>query len=431
MKKNCLILLCLLFITTAHAQDNKYNIVFKPDQTTLEESQKNEINFIASRLMEGESIMLYPLAYDSIMDIYKFTASSKIQAQAIADYATSIGFQTTGFPRNFPSGYSGMSVGVGLRFNKTPLASANFGLFPEKPSQFFVINPLKDTMIIGNEGTKLLFKAGSLLSTKKVQIELKEFYQLGDYIKSGLPTVSNGQMLQTGGSIYLNATENDAPKKTVGINQNLGIQADFTLGKNDTSMQVFIKDPAKPNQLNWILPNRRIKKSTYEVTETVLDAEGMVISEETFHSKEEWDKHLADKEKKRKEAEKAEAIKAETAQKMDSKLKIYNLGYINCDKFYSEPTIPLMVSADNKYNAQYYVVYTDIRGVMKGETNSGSVNFGSIAKNREALLIAISIVDKQAYFFKCKIGLGGKLEKKVALNPIEDNILNQELSVLK
>ncbi|MFM6983870.1 MAG: hypothetical protein ACKOXF_07040 [Chitinophagaceae bacterium] len=86
-----------------------------------------------------------------------------------------------------------MSVGVGLRFIKTPLASANFGLFPEKPSQFFVIDPLKDTLIIGKEGTRLLFKKGSLMSTKKVQIELKEFYQLGDYIKSGLATVSNGK----------------------------------------------------------------------------------------------------------------------------------------------------------------------------------------------------------------------------------------------
>jgi hypothetical protein len=93
--------------------------------------------------------------------------------------------------------------------------------------------------------------------------------------------------------------------------------------------------------------------------------------------------------------------------------------------------MPLMVLADSKYNAQYYVVYSDIRGVMKGETNAGSVNFGSVAKNREAVLIAVSIVDKQAYFFKCKLGPGGKLEKKIALSPVEDNFLNQELALLK
>lgn len=429
MINKCLILLCQLSATAMLAQDNKYNIVFKSEQTTLGEQQKKEINFIASRLMEGESIILYPLAYDSINDIYRFTTSSKMQAQAIAEYANSIGFQTTGIPRNFPSGYSGMSIGVALKFAQTPLAKGN-GLFPEKPSQFFIINPLKDTMIIGNEGTKLLFKAGSLLSTKKVQIELKEYYALGDYIKSSLPTVSNGQMLQTGGSIYLNATENDASKKTVGINQQLGIQADFTLGKNDTNMQIFIKDPGSKEH-NWILPGRKISKTSYEITETVLDTEGKIISEETFHSKEAWEKHLAEKEKKRKEAAKAEAIKVETAQKMDSKLKIYNLGYINCDKFYDEPTMPLMVAADKTFNAQYYLVYTDIRGVMKGEANSGVVQFGSVAKKREAVLVAVSFVDKQAYFFKCKLGAGGKLEKKIALSPVEESFLNQEMALLK
>ncbi|MFM6983871.1 MAG: hypothetical protein ACKOXF_07045 [Chitinophagaceae bacterium] len=70
MINKCLILLCQLSATALLAQDNKYNIVFKPEQTTLGEQQKKEINFIASRLMEGESILLYPLAYDSIMDIY-------------------------------------------------------------------------------------------------------------------------------------------------------------------------------------------------------------------------------------------------------------------------------------------------------------------------------------------------------------------------
>ncbi|MFM6983869.1 MAG: hypothetical protein ACKOXF_07035 [Chitinophagaceae bacterium] len=239
------------------------------------------------------------------------------------------------------------------------------------------------------------------------------------------------KMLQTGGSLYLNATENDASKKTVKIQPQIGVQVDFTIGKSDTSMQVFIKDPAKPNQLNWILPNRRVSKTSWEITETVLDADGNIVSEETFHSKEAWDKHLEEKEKERKAIAKAAEIKAETSKKMDSKLKIYDLGYINCDKFYDEPTMPLIVTADNKYNAQYYLVYTDIRGVMKGEPNAGSVHFGSVAKNREAILIAVSIVDKQSYFFKCKLGAGGKLEQKIALNPVDENLLNQELAVLK
>ena len=438
MRNPSLILIFSFFASGLFAQEQKYNIVFKPEQTAMGEQQKKELNFIASRLMEGESVLLYPLAYDSLVDVYKFTSQAKLQAQAISEYANSIGFVTTGFPHNFPSGYSGMSVGIVLKFTKPidPSTLANNGakgqgLFPEKPSQYFLINPLKDTLIVGKEGTRLLFKAGCLLSTKKVQIELKEYYQLGDYIKSALPTVSNGQMLQTGGSIYLDARENDANKKQVKINPQIGVQVDFTLGKNDADMQVFIKDPRTPNALNWILPSRRVTRESWEITETVLDADGKVVSEQKFNSKEEWDKHLEEKERKKKEMAKAAEIKETTRQKMDSKLQIYDLGYINCDKFYNEPTLPLIVAADAKYNAQYYVVYTDIRGVLKGESHNGTVTFGSLAKNREAVLIAVSFVDKQAYFFKCKIGIGGKLEQKIALSPMEESALNQELALLK
>jgi len=438
MKHLTLSIFILAFVQLTWAQEQKYNIVFKPTEVLMGEKQKSDINFVASHLMDGETIMFYPLAYDSIYDRYTFSNNAKLQAAALAEYASSIGFQMQGMPRNFPSPYSGLSVGVILKYMRPidPNAVAALkprlnGLFPEKPSQFFLINPLKDTIIIGNEGTILYFKAGCLLSNKKVQIELKEFYVLGDYIKSGLPTVSNGQMLQTGGSMYLNAHENDAAKKQVKIDPKIGLGVDFTLGKSDNDMQVFIKDPRSPNELNWILPSKRTVRESWEMTETVLDAEGNVISETTYKSKEEWEKHLKEEKLKKIERDKKAAIKAETSSKMDGKLQVYDLGYINCDKFYDEPTMPLFVSIDEKFTAEYYLVYTDIRGVMKGDVSGPKVGFGSIAKNREAYLIGVSYVDKQAYYFKCSIGVGGKLTQKVALKPVEEKFLNQELALLK
>ena len=115
---------------------------------------------------------------------------------------------------------------------------------------------------------------------------------------------------------------------------------------------------------------------------------------------EEWEKHLKEEKLKKIERDKKAAIKAETSSKMDGKLQVYDLGYINCDKFYDEPTMPLFVSIDEKFTAEYYLVYTDIRGVMKGDVSGPKVGFGSIAKNREAYLIGVSYVDKQAYYFK-------------------------------
>jgi hypothetical protein len=440
--KNTLFTVVLSFsLTSVLAQEQKYNIYFEPGQKTMADKQKKSINEIAAQLTEGTNVIFYPLAYDSINDIYRYTANAREQASAIAAYAATVGFELKGIPRNFPSSYSGLSYSVIMKYSKPAVPGDKPGLaqlpkgikdhYPEKPSQYFLIDPLRDTMIVGNEGTKLLFKGGSLLSNKKVQIELKEFYRLEDYIKSGLPTVSNGVMIQTGGSIYLNARENDAGKRQVPINPQVGVGVDFTLGKTDTAMQIFIKDPRSPNQLNWILPPKTTKRESFKATEIVYGPDNEIISKKQFNSKEEWEQHLKDEEEKEKEIQKKAAIRQETNNKMDSKLQIYNLGYINCDKFYNEPLMVLTVPADQKVSAEYYLVYTDIRGVMKGEVNGQSVNFSSVAKNRRAVLIAVCFIDKQAYYFKGMVGPGGKLESKVALLPVEESFLNQQLALLK
>lgn len=442
----------IVFLSSAAAQEHKYNVIFEKGQTVLSDKQKKEINFVASRLTEGETVMFYPLAYDSIYEVYKYTANSKEQAAAIAEYGVTVGFQLIGTPRNFPSSYSGLSTGVIMKYIRlmgpdslklTPqLAGGIQGHYPEKPSQFFVIDPLRDTIIIGNEGTRLYFKAGCLLTKKKVQVELKEFYKLEDYIKNGLPTVSNGKMIQTGGSIYLNAKENDAAKKQVNINPEKGVGVDFTIGKDDAGMEIFIKDPRSTNELNWILPPKRRVVETWQMTEIVYGPGGKVISEKKFNSKEEWEKHVKDEEAKEKarkekaaleekERKEKEKIKEETNTKMDGKLQIYNLGYINCDKFPDEPMIPLMVKADEKVTAEYYLVYTDVRGVMKGYVSGDQVSFGSVAQNRQAILIAVCFIGKQAYYYKGSVGAGGKLSGKVALAPVEESFLNQQLALLK
>jgi len=417
---------------------NSFNIVFESNQTTITDKQKTSINNAAKKLSIGVRATFYPLAYDSISDIYRFTHLSPQQASAIAEYATTIGFKLIGTPRNFPSAYSGMSVSVVMQYiqkiqtdsatNATlaPLLNTPItNYFTPKPSQFFVINPLKDTVLFGNEGTKMVFKAGSLLSKKPIEIELKEFYSMGDYIKNGLQTTSNGRYIQTGGSIYLNARENDGAKKQVSVNQNIGIGLDFTIGKNDTAMQIFIKDPKSPNEINWILPKKRTVTEHWEMNEIVYDANGKVISKKTY-SKEEW----AQKVKEDEEKKKAQEIKEKTSSIMDTKLTTYDLGYINCDRFLNETLDNITLDADTKIPGEYYIVYSDIRGVMKGNVNNNKINFNSISTTKTAIIIGVSFIGKQAYFFKSLLN-GGKLSNnKIELKPIDESSLNEELKLL-
>lgn len=80
---------------------------------------------------------------------------------------------------------------------------------PVKNSQFFYINSSSDTTIIGNEGTKITFKANTfdISNKEKIKIELKEFYKRSDLALSNLTTITNDEkLLETGGMIFLEAT---------------------------------------------------------------------------------------------------------------------------------------------------------------------------------------------------------------------------------
>ncbi|MDT8413325.1 MAG: energy transducer TonB [Vicingaceae bacterium] len=80
---------------------------------------------------------------------------------------------------------------------------------PVKKSQFFFIDSSKDTVIIGNEGTKITFKANTfdIPNKEKIKIELKEFYKRSDHALSNLTTITNDRrLLETGGMVFLEAT---------------------------------------------------------------------------------------------------------------------------------------------------------------------------------------------------------------------------------
>lgn len=452
MKALTTFLLATISFINCQAQLNNYIVVFKPDQTTIEDSQKSQITDIVKNLKVNAKISIYPLAHDPKQDLYYFSKKAGEQAKAIGEYAKTLGFEVIGMPRNFPSGYSGFSVSVNLRYaNPVALETEevtpelpDVGLnehYPDKNSQFFIINPKRDTVVYGDEGTKLLFMAGSLDADKDVKIELKEFYKLDDYLKNGLQTVSNGNTLASGGSIYIDAHENDSKGKQVKVNKDIGIGVDFTNGKNDTAMKIFIKDP-RQQEFNWILPPTRTVSQSWSMTEITYDPYGKIIDKKVFNSKEEWEKHLKDKaakaelEARKKEAdrlkaEKEASIRRETNLKMESNLKIYNLGYINCDKFMDEPLINFIVNADTSRAAEYFLIYPEINSVLKGNTDGNKVYFSRISKIREAILIAVCFIGKQAYFFKCKIGQNGKLNSRVILAPVSESFVNEQLAALK
>lgn len=85
-------------------------------------------------------------------------------------------------------------------------------------SQFHNINANRDTVFYGTDGTEIIYTANSLMNAdgklyKGTAIfELKEVTNLETMIRSGLTTTSDGEIIESGGMVYLQPTDQEANK---------------------------------------------------------------------------------------------------------------------------------------------------------------------------------------------------------------------------
>jgi len=108
----------------------------------------------------------------------------------------------------------------------------------------------KDTLIKTKQGIIVRIPAGSLQSTGSnvVELEIKEATTVGDMIRSGIATQSNGNPLTSAGTIFINVVGEDQ----VRINKPIYIAMPTLL--IDDSMKLFKGELDDDSNMNWIEP---------------------------------------------------------------------------------------------------------------------------------------------------------------------------------
>ena len=77
------------------------------------------------------------------------------------------------------------------------------------PEQGFTIDPSTDNVIKGEKGTQIFIPANALrfpdgtAPTGKVNVELKEFFSISDFVSNSLSTTSDSFLLETAGMLYV------------------------------------------------------------------------------------------------------------------------------------------------------------------------------------------------------------------------------------
>jgi hypothetical protein len=117
------------------------------------------------------------------------------------------------------------------------------------------IDPTKDNVIKGKNGTVIYISANSLVNGNGIPIsslttiELKEHHSIADYITSNLQTIHNNDILQTQGMIYFTAKTRDGV--TVKIDKAKPIRIEFALYERISEAKIFTGKRDENGNLNW------------------------------------------------------------------------------------------------------------------------------------------------------------------------------------
>ncbi|MFN8415689.1 MAG: cytochrome c [Cytophagaceae bacterium] len=136
----------------------------------------------------------------------------------------------------------------------------------ELPEQKYKVNILKDTILTTLNGAKITIKAGTLKNdeSNEVTLLLKEAYTPEQILKSGLTTMSDGQLLSSGGMFNLVPES----KKTMIAS---AIQIEVPTANVNPNMQLFKGQLSSSGEMNWTNP--QVIKDNEEKLKVVSEGE--------------------------------------------------------------------------------------------------------------------------------------------------------------
>ncbi len=160
----------------------------------------------------------------------------------------------TAFTRSNTAGNSAM------RNNADQLLLKEYYEKQSVKTQLFSIDQSRDTIITGEQGTRLAIKANCFVDrdNKAVQgivnIKLKECYSIDDMLKENLSTLANDKVLESGGMIYLAA---ESAGKELQLKKYTEIEMSNPSSEimQDTSMIVFYGEKDRMGEMNWVADN--------------------------------------------------------------------------------------------------------------------------------------------------------------------------------
>jgi hypothetical protein len=122
--------------------------------------------------------------------------------------------------------------------------------------QVFTVGPGKITTIKAEKGTELKINSSDLVTadgktvTSDISVVIKEYSSKLDMLKANSQTTSNGNLLVSGGTYYIEMTSNGEPLR---LKEGKMLEANFP-GMKEPGMELFYGIRDKNDAMNWVKP---------------------------------------------------------------------------------------------------------------------------------------------------------------------------------
>ncbi|HRO74988.1 MAG TPA: hypothetical protein PLP27_02435 [Crocinitomicaceae bacterium] len=292
----------------------------------------------------------------------------------------------------------------------------------DEPSQFFKVSANKPAKVKGKQGTIISVNPANLETEngkplgKNIDVELKELTNQQQLLRANAQTVSNGQLLVSGGAYFINMTSDGNQLK---LKSGKTLSVEFPKITSE-EMYLFYGKRDSLGQMNWGKVDQKFEnKPEQVVTNAPVESKPPRLTLEVNDVDAVFD--YVD-EGNEKPLSKADKKKIENQKKAEEKvyqaIELQQFGWINCDRFYNVPnkTNLYYTFNDSIGIANVYLVFKDINSIMNNCYYSSfeKKSFNDIPIDAKTQLIAVAVKNGKTYTYKSDLTI--KANEKIQIN---------------
>lgn len=445
--KNLSLFLVMLIGLNANSQiANNKNVIksemiyFEIDKYDLTDNAKIILNTLCRNINKEFLVQITLTGHaDSTGNEVSNVTLSKNRTRAVFNYFLSKGISKDKIKIEFYGDHKPIALNdnengkqqnrrVEICVEKKEMKKTNIFVELKKESQCFKVKANEEITICGKEGTKIVIPKNALVKahnknvTGEVIIELKEFYSKADIVTSNLHSVSNGQLLETGGMIYVSAI---CSGEKLNLRTGDSMKIEFASEGRTKGMQTFIGKGLN-GQVNWVpqsqtqLSGDRKKSTNPQIkwVQKYRNSDGYCI----FYYNGIYTDYIGGGD--------IDTAKINETNKVDKMiLNSGQLGWINCDRFYNvKEKTDLTVDVDTAFCPVVRLVFKDINSVMPGYyTLDKKMVIRNIPVGHKATLIAFCTINSEPYYVSKDIIISRNHKENLELMKTTLAALKQDL----